>query len=50
VLDLLTPAEQELYADLVNGAFGEAVRLEQERISFAALAQVVPVPVSFPST
>ncbi len=37
VLDLLTPAEQELYADLVDGTFGPAIRLEQERISFAAV-------------
>ena len=37
VLDLLTPAEQELYRDLVTNTFGPAVRLEQERVSFAAL-------------
>ena len=37
VLDRLTPAEQELYADLVDGTFGPAIRLEQERISFAAV-------------
>lgn len=36
-LDRLTPAEQELYADLVAGTFGASVRLEQERISFTAL-------------
>lgn len=36
-LDLLTPAEQDLYQDLVNGTFGPAVRLEQERVSFASL-------------
>jgi len=29
--DLLTPAEQNLYRALVTGAFGPAVRLEQER-------------------
>jgi hypothetical protein len=40
-LGLLTPPEQELYADLVNGTFGPAIRLEQERISFAALERVV---------
>ena len=44
VLDLLTPAEQEVYADLVDGTFGAAIRLEQERISFAALERVVPFP------
>ena len=36
-LDLLTPAEQDLYQDLVNGTFGPAVRLEQERVSFASI-------------
>ncbi|TVZ06389.1 hypothetical protein EAS64_02910 [Trebonia kvetii] len=37
VLDLLTPDEQELYTDLVGGTLGPAIRLEQERISFAAV-------------
>jgi hypothetical protein len=41
VLDLLTPAEQELYADLVEGSFGPTIRLEQERVSFAALERVL---------
>jgi hypothetical protein len=40
-LDRLTPAEQALYADLVDGTFGPAIRLEQERISFAALEQAL---------
>jgi hypothetical protein len=46
VLDLLTPAEQEVYADLVDGTFGPAIRLEQERISFAALEHVTKNKVS----
>jgi hypothetical protein len=36
-LDLLTPAEQELYRALGTNVFGSAVRLEQERVSFTAL-------------
>jgi hypothetical protein len=36
-LALLTPAEQDLYQALRAGVFGPAVRLEQERISFAAV-------------
>lgn len=36
-LDLLTPAEQELYWSLATNAFGPAVRLEQERVSFTAV-------------
>lgn len=36
-LSLLTPAEQAIYQDLINGTFGPAVRLEQERVSFASL-------------
>jgi hypothetical protein len=36
-LNLLTPAEQELYHALSANAFGSAVRLEQERVSFTAL-------------
>jgi hypothetical protein len=38
-LDLLDPAEQALYRDLVTAEFAPAVRLEQERISFAAIEQ-----------
>lgn len=41
-LDFLTPAEQDLYQDLVGDAFGPAVRLEQERVSFASLEHVLP--------
>ena len=36
-LDLLDPDEAELYRDLVDGTLGASVRLEQERISFAAI-------------
>lgn len=36
-LPQLTSAEQDLYRDLVNEAFGPAVRLEQERVSFGSL-------------
>jgi hypothetical protein len=43
-LDLLTPAEQDLYQDLVNGTFGPAVRLEQERVSFASLDHALARP------
>jgi hypothetical protein len=42
-LDLLTPAEQNLYRALVTGAFGPAVRLEQERVNFAWLEQAFRV-------
>jgi hypothetical protein len=41
LLDLLTPDEQALYGALGAGVFGPAVRLEQERISFAVIAQAV---------
>jgi hypothetical protein len=40
-LDLLDPAEQALYRDLVGGEFGPAVRLEQERISFNAIERAL---------
>ena len=40
-LGLLSPAEQDLYRALVTGVFGPAVRLEQERISFAALERAL---------
>jgi hypothetical protein len=40
-LDLLDPAEQALYRDLVTAEFGAAIRLEQERISFAAIEQAL---------
>jgi len=38
-LDLLNPEEQALYRDLATAEFGPAVRLEQERISFASIEQ-----------
>jgi hypothetical protein len=50
-LDLLDEAEADLYQDLVDGAFGPSVRLEQERISFAALEQALargPVGTAWP--
>jgi hypothetical protein len=40
-LSLLSPAEQDLYRALVTGVFGPAVRLEQERVSFAALERAL---------
>jgi hypothetical protein len=40
-LNLLTPAEQELYRALGANAFGPAVRLEQERVSFTAVQAVL---------
>jgi hypothetical protein len=40
-LDLLDPEETLLYGDLIAGAFGPSVRLEQERVSFAAIEQAV---------
>jgi hypothetical protein len=40
-LDLLDDAEADLYRDLVDGAFGPSVRLEQERISFAAVERAL---------
>jgi hypothetical protein len=42
-LDLLTPAEQELYRALATNAFGSAVRLEQERISFTSLKRALSI-------
>lgn len=36
-LDYLTPDEDALFRDLVEGAYGEAVRLEQERVRFCRL-------------
>jgi hypothetical protein len=33
--------EQELYADLVKGTFEPAIRLEQERIGFAAVDEAI---------
>ncbi len=40
-LDSLAAAEQTLYRDLVTGEFGPAVRLEQERISFASIERAL---------
>jgi hypothetical protein len=40
---LLTPAAQNLDQALVTGAFGPAVRLEQERVNFAWLEQAFRV-------
>jgi hypothetical protein len=40
-LDHLDGAESALYTDLVSDAYGPAVRLEQERISFAAVEKAV---------
>ena len=40
-LELLDPAEQALHHDLAVGEFGPAVRLEQERISFASIEQAL---------
>lgn len=40
-LDHLDADEAELYRDLLDGALGPAVRLEQERIRFAAIEQAL---------
>jgi hypothetical protein len=40
-LDLLDPAEDALYRDLVGHALGPSVRLEQERIRFAAIEEAL---------
>jgi hypothetical protein len=37
----LDEAEHGLYVDLIEGRFGEAVRLEQERISFGSVKQAL---------
>jgi hypothetical protein len=41
VLDHLDPAESSLYADLVSNAYAPSVRLEQERVCFAAVEQAI---------
>jgi hypothetical protein len=41
VLDLLHAEEAEFYRDLVEGVFGPSVRLEQERIRFAAIERAL---------
>jgi hypothetical protein len=40
-LDHLDPAESGLYADLVSNAYAPSIRLEQERISFAAVQKAI---------
>jgi hypothetical protein len=40
-LDMLTPAEQNLYQAPTTGTFGPAVRLEQERVNFAWLERTL---------
>jgi hypothetical protein len=42
------PAEQALYRALVTAEFGPAVRLEQERISFAAIEQTLAASPAVP--
>lgn len=41
VLDHLDPAESGLYADLVSNAYAPSIRLEQERIRFAAVEKAI---------
>lgn len=48
-LDVLGASEQSLYRALVTDEFGPAVRLEQERISFAAIEQSLAALPSGPS-
>jgi hypothetical protein len=43
-LDLLDLEEAELYRDLLDGTLGPSIRLEQERISFAAIEQALACP------
>jgi hypothetical protein len=40
-LDLLDPGEAAAYRDLVTGALGESVRLEQERVRFSAIEAAI---------
>lgn len=40
-LEALRPDEASLYADLVEGTLGSSVRLEQERISYAAIERAI---------
>lgn len=44
-LDLLDASELDLYRALVTAEFGPAVRLEQERISFSAIARALAAPI-----
>jgi hypothetical protein len=41
VLDHLDPAESGLYDDLVSNAYAPSVRLEQERVRFAAVERAI---------
>jgi hypothetical protein len=43
-LHFLDPEEAGLYRDLLGGVLGPSVRLEQERISFAAIEQALSAP------
>jgi hypothetical protein len=43
-LDHLHPEEADLYRDLVEDTLGETVRLEQERISYAAIERAIAGP------
>jgi hypothetical protein len=50
-LDLLDAEEAELHRDLVDGTLGPSVRLEQERIRFAAIERAVACqPTACPPT
>jgi hypothetical protein len=40
-LDMLSVEEAELYRDLVDGTLGASVRLEQERVGFAAIERAL---------
>jgi hypothetical protein len=40
---MLLPDETALYAELVEDALGPSVRLEQERVSFSAIAEAARV-------
>jgi hypothetical protein len=40
-LDHLDPAESGLYADLVSNTYAPSIRLEQERVRFAAVEQAI---------
>ncbi len=40
-LSYLTPDEASLYRDLVEGAYGDSIRLEQERVNFSLLQRAV---------
>jgi hypothetical protein len=43
-LDILDSEEAELYRDLLDGTLGPSIRLEQERISFAAIEHALGCP------